>query len=83
MYPAVVPYEEGKTVVVRVGFAYNEAASLRPKVQEITWQIGPSERADLSVVVVSNRGNDHAVIHMSRAEAAQLAVALVKAGNYD
>lgn len=79
-----VPYVVGMTVVVRAGFFWAEEATQRPKVQSITWQVGPSDRADLSVVLVTNRGNDHAQVHMSYAEAAVLAVALMKGrGNYE
>lgn len=79
-----VPYVVGMSVAVRAGFFYEEKATIRPKVQPITWQVGPSDHADISVVLVTNRGNDHAVVHMSRAEAADLAVALMKArGNYE
>lgn len=74
-----VRYVEGATVVVRAGFFYVEEASLRPRVQHITWQVGPSELDDLLVCVVTSRGKDHAQIHMSYADAAALAVALMKA----
>lgn len=79
-----VPYVTGCSVTVRAGFFYVEEARIKPRVQPVTWQIGPSDWADLSVVLVTHRGNDHAQVHMSYVEAASLAAALMKArGSYD
>lgn len=74
-----IPYIKGLSVAVRAGFFYSPEATQRPKEQPITWQIGPSDRSDLSVCVVTSRGNDHAQVHMSYKEAGKLALALMKA----
>lgn len=69
--------------VVPAGFFYADGATVNPKVQPVTWRFEDSDLADLSVVLVTHKGNDHSKIHMTRADAARLAVALVRAGPQD